>query len=109
MDFPYGNVLCEARYAVWLECEEFCSTSVDRPQINTEGEGGQSTANSERLMSVGGEGGEGGQLTANLESLTSVGGEGGEGGSIDSQLREVDICRWGGRGGRVNRQPTQRG
>ena len=47
--FPYGNVLCEARHAVWLECEEFCSKSVDRPQINTEG-WGQSTVNSEVVI-----------------------------------------------------------
>ena len=27
---------------------------------------------------------------------------GGGGGSIDSQLREVEMCRWGGRGGGVD-------
>ena len=46
--FPYGNVLCEAQRVVWLECEEFCSKTVDRPRIDT---GGQSTLNLEVVIS----------------------------------------------------------
>ena len=47
--FPYGNVLCEAS-VVWLECEEFCSKTVDWPWINTEG-AGRSTLNLEVVIS----------------------------------------------------------
>ena len=46
--FPYGNVLCEAQRVVWLECEEFCSKTVDRPRIDT---GGESTLNFEVVIS----------------------------------------------------------
>ena len=50
-----GNVLCEASHVVWLECEEFCSKTVDWPQINTQG--GRLTLNSGKKF-VSGEGGE---------------------------------------------------
>ena len=77
-----------------------------RPKINIlkirklksvgEGEGGESTAISERLRSVGGEGGRG-WIDSQLREVEICRWEGG--GSINSQLREVEICRWGGRGG----------
>ena len=120
LNFPYGNVLCEARRVVWLECEEFCSKSVDRPRIKTEG-GSQLTVNSqvvicrwrgrgggvdrqssqrgsaERLKFVGGEGGEGRGVNwqstrrGSAERLKFVGGEGGEGGQ--SAFNSERICR----------------
>ena len=73
--FPYGNVLCEARHVVWLKCEEFCSNSVDCPQINKEG----------------------GQLTANSEVvICRWGGTGVDRQSTMGRIcREVEICRWG--------------
>ena len=79
--FPYVNVLCEAQCVVWLECEEFCSKTVDWPQINT---GGQSTLNLEVVISqVGREGRRGGSIDTQLGSCHFLGGEGG---SINTQL-----------------------
>ena len=46
-----------------------------------------------RLSFVGGEGERGGQLTVKSEKV----------------CREVEICRWGGRGGEFNQQSSQRG
>ena len=82
--FPYGNVLCEAQRVVWLECEEFCSKTVDRPRID---------------MTRGG----GGSIDTQLESCHFLGGEGGRGGEgrgVDRHSTwKLSFLRWGGRGG----------
>ena len=57
---------------VWLECEEFCSKTVDQPQIDTE-EGGSIDTQLGSCHFLGGEGGEGrgGQSTFNLKVVIS--------------------------------------
>ena len=74
--FPYGNVLCEARRVVWFECEEFAQNLLIVPDQH----GGVDQQRTQRLSFVGGGGG---QSALNSERM----------------CREVEICRWGGRGG----------
>ena len=97
MDFPIRNVLCEAQRVVWLKCEEFCSKTVDRPRIDTEG--GSIDTQLGSCHFLGGEGGrEGGSIDTQLGSCHFLGGEGGEGGgSIDTQLGSCHFL--GGEGG----------